>query len=225
MFPVRHGGAGGSGGDMLAPRDRTKHTLGDVLGEIESRSASLLQQTDYAVPRAVADLQFLAHQSRYSTDLNIKRRIITKLVDSGLINIIVHMLCGASEALDYYYDQTSSDTADRTSLTGSVDAESHEVDQLSDGMKNLRAVITLAWNATDKSSLLCQQCVGRGVISMLLRLLDSPRLAVSELLHATDKTRMFIVKGCLGVLGCIVRSCDDDTTHEVCREFLFTLTL
>ena len=199
------------GADMLVPKDRTKHTLGDVLGEIESRSASLLQQTNYTAPTAVADLQFLAYQSRYSTDLNIKRRIITKLVDSGLINIVVHVLSSVHE-VDCFHMCSELSSVDGASLTGSVDIDP-EVDVL-DGMKNLRSAITLTWNATDKSPLLCEQCVKRGVISMLLQLLESPHLAVSEL-H--DKNRMFIVKGSLGILSSIVRSCDDDATHEVYR--------
>jgi len=203
--PVRHGV------DMLVPKDRTKHTLGDVLGEIESRSASLLQQTNYATSAAVADLQFLAYQSRYSTDVNVKRRIITKLVDSGLIDIIAHVLSSVHE-IDCFHMCSELSSVDGSSLTGSVEVD-QEVDVL-DGMKNLRSVITLAWNATDKSTLLCQQCIGRGVISMLLQLLENPHLAVSEL-H--DKNRMFIVKGCLGILSSIVRSCDDDATHEVYR--------
>ena len=203
--PVRHSA------DMLAPRDRTKHTLGDVLVEIESRSASLLQQTNYATAAAVADLQFLAYQSRYSTDLNIKRRIITKLVDSGLIDIIVHVLSSVHE-VECFHPCSELSSVDGASLTGSVEGDP-EVDVL-DGLKNLRSVITLTWNASDKSSLLCEQCVRRGVVSMLLQLLESPHLAASEL-H--DKNRMFIVKGSLGILSSIVRSCDDDATHEVYR--------
>lgn len=199
------------GADMLVPKDRAKHTLGDVLGEIESRSASLLQQTNYATPSAVSDLQFLAYQSRYNTDLNIKRRIITKLVDSGLIDIIVHVLSSVHE-VDCFHACSEPSSVDGASLTGSVDGD-QEADML-DGMKNLRSVITLTWNATDKSLLLCQQCIGRGVVSMLLQLLESPHLAASEL---QDKNRMFLVKGSLGILSCIVRSCDDDTTHEVYR--------
>lgn len=199
------------GADMLAPRDRTKHTLGDVLAEIESRSASLLQQTNYATPAAIADLQFLAYQSRYSTDLNIKRRIITKLVDSGLIDIITHVLSSVHD-VDCFQLCSELSSVDGASLTGSVEAEP-ELD-LSDGMKNLRSVITLTWNATDKSPLLCEQCIRRGVISMLLQLLESPHLAVAEL-H--DKSRLFVVKGSLGILSSIVRSCDDDATHEVYR--------
>ena len=203
--PVRHGG------DMLVPKDRTKHTLGDVLGEIESRSASLLQQMNYLTSTAVADLQFLAYQSRYSTDLNIKRRIITKLVDSGLIDIIVHVLSSVHD-IDCFHACSEASSIDGASLTGSVEAD-QELDLL-DGMKNLRSVITLTWNTTDKSPLLCEQCVRRGVVAKLLHLLESPHLAVSEL-H--DKNRMFIVKGSLGILSSIVRSCDDDATHEVYR--------
>lgn len=205
--PPRHGA------DMLAPRDRAKHTLGDVLGEIESRSASLLQQTSYSTPAAIADLQFLAYQSRYSTDLSIKRRIIMKLVDSGLIDIIVHVLSSVHETECFHVSSEISSSVDGASLTGSVEGDADAADML-DGMKNLRSVITLAWNATDKSALLCEQCVRRGVISMLLQLLESPHLAVSEL-H--DKNRMFIVKGSLGILSSIVRLCDDDATHEVYR--------
>jgi len=197
---------------MLASKDRVKHTLGDVLGEIESRSASLLQQTSYVTPAAVADLQFLAYQSRYSTDLSVKRRIITKLVDSGLIDIIVHVLSSVHDA-ECFHVSSEISSVDGASLTGSVEGDTDAVDML-DGMKNLRSVITLAWNATDKSALLCEQCVRRGVVSMLLQLLESPHLAVSEL-H--DKNRMFIVKGSLGILSSIVRSCDDDATHEVYR--------
>lgn len=203
--PVRHGA------DMLAPKDRTKHTLGDVLVEIESRAATLLQQTNYSTPTAIADLQFLAYQSRYSTDLNIKRRIITKLVDSGLIDIIVHVLSSVNDAECF---QTCSELSsiDGASLTGSADADP-EVD-MSDGMKNLRSVITLTWNATDKSTALCEQCIRRGVIAMLLQLLESPYLVASELHY---KSRLFVVKGSLGILSCIVRLCDDDVTHEVYR--------
>ena len=197
--------------DMLVPKDHTKHTLGDVLAEIESRSASLLQQTNYATPTAVADLQFLAYQSRYSTDLNIKRRIITKLVDSGLIDIVAHVLSSVHDA-DCFQTTGEMASVDGASLTGSAEVDPEG--DVSDAMRNLRSAITLAWNATDKSQLLCEQCVRRGVIAMLLRLLESPHLAVAEL---QDRGRLFVVKGSLGILSNVVRSCDDDATHEVCR--------
>jgi len=197
--------------DILAPKDRTKHTLGDVLAEIESRSASLLQQTNYSTATAVADLQFLAYQSRYSTDLNIKRRIISKLVDSGLIDIIMHVLSSVHD-VDCFQMFSEVSSIDGTSLTGSTEVDT-EVELL-DGMKNLRSVLTLTWNAADKSPMFCEQCVRRGVIALLLQLLESPYLVVAEL-H--DRNRLFVVKASLGIMNSIVRSCDDDITHDVYR--------
>lgn len=215
-----------------------KQTLGDIIAQIESKSKTLLQMPSYTTADATSDLQFIALQSRYSSDIGIKRRLISKLVENGLLDIFLKVFPSVHK-VDFYkllevtegsvgevsnglpLDK-SPDNADEDKSV--IDDETSSVKDLNlladskhprstDAMRNLRAVVTCLWNSTDKSPQLCDQCSRRGVIQLLLKELEDPRLAVSEL---KEHNRIYLVKGYLGILNNIIRY--HDKSREIYRE-------
>ena len=67
--------------------DRGKQTLGMILHQIEEKAERLLQVEDFTTHETLPDLQFLAHQSRYTSDINIKKRLVSRMVERGLLDI------------------------------------------------------------------------------------------------------------------------------------------
>ena len=87
----------------LGPRfgsERQKQTLGDIIQQIGNKSKALLTTEDFTVSEPYSDLQFLAHQSRYNSDVHIKRRLIAKLVDSKVVNIFLRVF-NSVHTVDY----------------------------------------------------------------------------------------------------------------------------
>ena len=70
-------------------------------------------------------------------------------------------------------------------------------------MKNLRAALTLLLNTSEKSRPLCEQCVDRRVVHLLLEELASAQFHAAEAMR--DQNRMYLVKGYLGILVNIMR--------------------
>lgn len=234
---------------------RQRLTLGEIISQVEFRSKVLLRKDNFTTPDTLLDMQFLAHQSRYSSDLNIKRRLISKLIENGLLEIFIKVFYSV-HTVDYLKSrddhgtdgQNDDDTSqsDNKSETKSLDgrsvpngndcsdsvsmrsveindaielpqdpkALSDKYPNASDSLKNLRAAITLMWNATDKSPHLCEDCIRRGLIRLLLEDLTDPRLAASEL---KDPNRLYLVKGYLGILYNLIRYYND--TREMFREY------
>jgi hypothetical protein len=204
---------------------KSKLTLGDILQEIENRSKTLLlqqKQNQTWSAGAVVDLQFLAQQSRYGTDANVKRRILTKLVECGLADILVAAFRLSN--LDECFRATAADAVSRPGTNGAARkdkietsgaADDDESDAcVSDSMRTLRSAVTLMWNTSDKLASFCEQCVRSGLVSLVLDLLQDRRFAAAEL-H--ERNRFFVVRGCIGALANFVRMCDDDVTRETCR--------
>ena len=92
------------------------------------------------------------------------------------------------------------DHGDPNKISNAVSSE--RLRNLPDICKNFRAVITLLWNVSDKSPSLCEECLQKGVVQMLLHDLTDPRLSVAEL---KDHYKLYIVKGYLGILTNIIR--------------------
>ena len=92
------------------------------------------------------------------------------------------------------------DHADPSKISKAFSSE--RLRNLPDICKNFRAVITLLWNVSDKSPSLCEECLQKGVVQMILHDLTDPRLSVSEL---KDHYKLYIVKGYLGILTNIIR--------------------
>ncbi|ELT99867.1 hypothetical protein CAPTEDRAFT_226936 [Capitella teleta] len=166
-----------------------KQTLGEIIAQIESRSKALLSQHSFVNGEGLSDLQYLAHQSRYSSDIGIKRRLIAKLVEHGLLEVFLKVFASVRK-VNYF---------------GGEDEDG----QTTDAMRNLRTVVVCVWNSTDKSPQLCDQCSKQGLIPLLLQELDDPRLAITEL---KDSNRAYLVKGYLGILNNVIRF------HERSRE-------
>ncbi len=289
------------------PADGHKQTLGDILQQIELKSRSLLQMEDFTTLDPYPDLQYLSHQSRYSSDVHIKRRLIGKLVENHVLDIFLRVFRSV-HTVDYLkgppnldtiteqpeegsggvsskgskdrlgdigfidgddaqhdimgdYANKSRPTADKTTDSGyigdsasqgasaealpdtdrrpstgmscrdspshgdsshrasreslisthSKDGTQHESGSdksafISDALRNLRAAVTLMSNATDKSPLLCEECIKKGVIQLLLKDLADSQFANSDL---KDHHELYLVKGYLTILNNIVRFYND----------------
>ena len=68
-----------------------KHTLGEILRHIEIKTQSLLEKEDFTHATTLPDLTFLAHQSRYSADPHIKRRLMTRMAECKVVEIFVNV--------------------------------------------------------------------------------------------------------------------------------------
>lgn len=204
---------------------KSKLTLGDILQEIENRSKSLLlqlKQYQRLPAGAVVDLQFLAQQSRYGTDANVKRRILTKLVECGLADILAAVFrlpnlddCFRSTAVELVSKPGNNGAVrkDKIEISGVVDDDESDA-SVSDSMRTLKSAVTLLWNTSDKLATFCEQCVRAGIVPLVLDLLQDRRFAATEL-H--ERNRFFVVRGCIGAMANFVRMCDDDVTRETCR--------
>ncbi|KAK2143155.1 hypothetical protein LSH36_872g00009 [Paralvinella palmiformis] len=260
------------GDSPFGPRlgsERQKQTLGEIIHQIDCRCKSLLSVEDFTNLEPYPDLQFLSHQSRYSSDVHIKRRLIAKLVDSRVVDVFLRVFHSV-HTVDYLGDEHSdvpqqrtrsasqashehkpdarslndgassthgapppveSAAAEATETTGKTDEKSvgteggtsqldgskeligNAVPLTCPALKNLRAAVTLIWNTSDKSPILCEECVKKGVIQLLLDDLRDARLATSEL---KDQQRLYLVKGYLGILNNIV--CFFNDTREIFRD-------
>ncbi len=237
--------------------ERSKMTVGEIVQQIESKSANLLKREDFTRQDALADLHFLAQQSRYNSDIHVKRKLVSKMVENGMLEIFIRVYKSVhaadylrllstakeidtiSEIAENTPDQGDSaksqsadllkdpmkdikeeanddlrdDQSETRSMCGMDDVRDRKVGKykvLPDCVKNFRSVITMLSNVTEKSPTLCEDCLRKGIIQMILSDLTDPRLSVPEL---RDSHKMNIVKGYLGILTNIIRF------HSEAREF------
>ena len=227
-----------------------KVTVGEIVQQIEAKSAALMKREDFTKADVWPDLSFLAQQSRYNSDMHVKRKLYMKMVDNGLLNIFLKVfrsihgmdflqqlqaaqeengdfgggsprdpntsidsisLCNDSgkdkDSISFMDDKDDDDRSigvpdDARSRSGSKAAAADRLRNMPDFMKNLRAAITLLWNVTEKSPALCEDCIKKGLIQLLLTDLTDPRLGVQDL---KDPNKLHIVKGYLGILSNLVR--------------------
>jgi len=141
---------------------------------------NLLTFDDFTSANATADLRFVQSQTRYSTDVVLNRRIVERIVRSGIAHVYLRAWQSLS-TVDYI--------ADATAFT------------------NLQLVLSIIWNCTDKSMSLCD-CLARAAVAnhMLAELGDS-RLLDADL--TDDPDRHYLVKAYLGILHNMVRMCAD----------------
>ena len=265
-------------GGLDAREGRGKQTLGDILAQIEQRARNLLSKSKFTDADVFSDLQFLQHQSRYSSDAAIKRRIVQKLIECNVVQLFVKVFRsvhsvdflsveegvgggananateegggvtggGVSASKVTSVSKSSVDSVGSgASSNASIDAatgsssgsngaaagansrpsgsspgpatkplgkpptagQSHgdKHTALTDAMKNLRAVITILWNTTEKLGQLpvCEDCVHQGVVTLILSDLGEPGFIGTEL--GKDQNKLYLVKGYLGILQNILR--------------------
>lgn len=81
-------------------------------------------------------------------------------------------------------------------------------------MKNLRAVLTLLVNCTDKNANVCEQCIQSPLVPLLLEELSQPHFHGTDAMR--DQNRMYLVKGYLGILLNVIKQQPD--TRDMYRE-------
>ncbi|KAK2180057.1 hypothetical protein NP493_460g04048 [Ridgeia piscesae] len=219
-----------------APGGRQKQTLGELLQQIDVVSRALRSKGDFTCPDFLPDLQFLAHQSRYNSDVGVRRRIISRLVDAGILEISIKVFWFLSSA-DYlgtvatattmaadHNDNMDESTESIPMLLArgrqdhrrplmasqgkmnSVDSECQSQVSMTDTVKIIHAVITCLQYTTERSAILCEGCVRRGLMQMMLLELADPRLACTD---PKDQCKVYVVKGFLSILGNIIRNYGD----------------
>ena len=189
------------GGAVAAPGGlRQKQTLGELLQQIDVVARALRSKGDFTRPDFLPDLQFLAHQSRYNSDAGVKRRIVARLVDAGILEIAIKIFWFLSSA-DYLgtvatattamADQNDNESTEsipmlvafgdqrRRGLTKpqTDSTESEAAVSTADVVKIVHAVVTCLAYTTQRSAILCEGCVRRGLMQMMLLELADPRLA------------------------------------------------
>ena len=122
-------------------------------------------------------------------------------------------LCGAEGDSHSLYGESTASGGEPGAKHLSKAFSSERLRHLPDICKNFRAVVTLLWNVSDKSPSLCEECLHKGVIQMLLHDLTDPRLSVAEL---KDHYKLYIVKGYLGILANVIRFHAD--SREIYRD-------
>ena len=226
--------------DPAAMRDRGKITVGEIVQQIEIKSSALLRRDDFTKADVWPELSFLAQQSRYNSDMHVKRKLYMRMVDHGLLNIFLKVF-RSIHGIDFLkmLQTAQEENADNISEVSSmvndagkdkdsisyIDDKDCEDDRslgvpedirdkrgkgavaeryryMPDFMKNFRAAITLLWNVSEKSPALCEECIKKGMIQLLLTDLTDPRLGVNDL---KDPNKLHIVKGYLGILSNLVR--------------------
>ena len=180
--------------------NRQKQTLGELLQQIDVVARALRSKGDFTRPDFIPDLQFLAHQSRYNSDAGVKRRIVARLVDAGILEIAIKIFWFLSSA-DYLgtvatattamADQNDNESTEsipmlvafgdhrRRELTKpqTDSVESEAAVSTTDVVKIVHAVVTCLAYTTQRSAILCEGCVRRGLMQMMLLELADPRLA------------------------------------------------
>ena len=182
--------------------NRQKQTLGELLQQIDVVARALRSKGDFTRPDFIPDLQFLAHQSRYNSDAGVKRRIVARLVDAGILEIAIKIFWFLSAA-DYLgtvatattamADQNDNESTESIPMlvafgadrrrgltkpqTDSVESEGQTSVRTADVVKIVHAVVTCLAYTTQRSAILCEGCVRRGLMQMMLLELADPRLA------------------------------------------------
>lgn len=223
---------------LVSPEPKGKVTVGEIVQQIETKSVALLKREDFTKSDVWPDLSFLAQQSRYNSDMHVKRKLYMRMVDNGLLNIFLKVFRSIHgidflQMLHTSQDENSENTPDASSLCNDSGKDKDSISYIEDKddddrsigvpedgrdrkgrmavdryrnmpdfMKNFRAAITLLWNVSEKSPALCEDCIKKGMIQLLLTDLTDPRLGVNEL---KDPNKLHIVKGYLGILSNLVR--------------------
>ena len=218
---------------------QTRQTLGAILQEISIRAKTLLAKDDFTTDETVGDLNFLAHQSRYNADSGVKRRLLHRLAECSILDIFVKVfksvhsvdslfVSGASGQKnngDYRHHTRNSSAASEAGDLDMADDVSHVGEEdlyaevrssaSSPAMQNLVSVTTCLWHVNEKSPAVCEDSIRRGVIQVLLRDLDDPRLHSGEL--TKDASKLYLVRGYLGIFYSILKFFLD--ARELFRDF------
>jgi len=165
--------------DSLSKENLTSE---DILAMLNDRIQSLLK-CNINVDK-LKDLEFIQQHTRYSSDVALQRRIVERIVRSGIAHVYLRVW--------------------QTILAASNDYLSPEN---IDSFRMLQTALSIIWNCTDKSVTLCESLVRVAVVNLFLSELASPSLFDADL--DVDDSRRYLVKAYLGVLHNIVRLCPD----------------
>jgi len=142
----------------------------------------LLTVDDYSAAGVTEDLKFIQRQTRYCADTVLNRRIVDRIVRSGIAHVYLRAWRSIT-TIDYLDDENDS------------------------AFTNLQLVLSIIWNCTDKSISLCD-CLARAtVVNQMLAELANSNLCDADL--NSDSERLYLVKAYLGVLHNMVRLCVD----------------
>lgn len=136
-------------------------------------------------PECRADLKFISKTTRYSCDVTVTKRVIDAIFRLGIVHVFIRVWKSV-QTVDFLC----------TSTTGSSSAFS-----------NLQLALSIVWNCSDKSTLLCEKLVETGVVLTILDELASERLTSADLVATTSERQLYMVKAFLGISHNVVRLC------------------
>lgn len=158
-----------------------KFAFSQIGGLLEEKIQRLLKRQSFISTEPWFDLVFIQQQTCYSPDIVFNRRIIDHIVKCGIAHLFLRMWQSLS-SVEYL-------------LPDNVHA-----------LRNLRLVLSIVWNCTDKSSQLCESLVRGAAVHSMLSELAGAQLSLSNL---GDKNRACLVRAYLGILHNIVHLCPD----------------
>ena len=221
----------------LGKSSKPKSTVGEIIHQLQERIVRLQLVEDFTQKPPFDDLHFVHQQTRYSYDNSIKRRLISKIVELGIVEVFcqvfksvhtVEYLVPLDEEENVQENgQEGEDTIrfadeDDPPLTSSTvsynkhtpsSSSSAKKSPISQSLRNFKTVVAIVWNCADKSPHLCDRLVKSGAAQMLLQDLTGKDLTVGEL---KDQNRLFIVKGYLTILSNVLFFHMD--SREILRE-------
>ena len=107
-----------------------KITVGDLCQQIERHSSELLKhQNCISGNKTLTHLSFLVLQTRYASDLKVKRKLISKIVDAGALQIFCRIFKYANSQ-DFLQsakvdDEQNENISPNNSRVGSANAITH----------------------------------------------------------------------------------------------------
>lgn len=140
-----------------------------------------MSREDFTTTDARPDLKFIQRQTRYSPDVILNRRIVENIVKLGIAHVFLRVWRSVS-TIDF------------------LESENYPA------FRNVQTSLSIIWNCTDKSPMLCDCLVRCGIIQLFLEQLYSDRLTNSTL---ENENELYLVKAYLGMLHNIVRLCSD----------------
>lgn len=143
---------------------------------------SLIKRDDFTTNEARPDLKFIQRQTRYMPDIVIHRRITERIVKCGIAHVYMNVWKCVSN-VDYHSSQHFA------------------------AFKNLQTIVSIIWNCSDKSPILCECLVKCGVVQLAVTELRTDKLMTADL--ASDENILYLVKAYLGLLHNIIRLSPD----------------
>ncbi len=139
---------------------------------------------------------------RYAGNGEIKQRLLQQLAHCGIISIFtkVYASTHSVECLKSQQQRsTLGGTGNSDGFHGSGSGNQQEEDLYAEvrlrdattAMQNLVSAATCLWHVCERSTSVCSDVAGRGVVSFMIKDLSDPRLSTAELLKDTSKVAHF----------------------------------